>query len=139
MTPGLRKAYFQTAYVVRAPSGVHALRIGGRHPAFDAELEKADAQCWAVVTAWNPGSIPRTAPENAAAQAALLDAVAGLGLVGWPAEGRADSGGWREESVCVLDMDAAAAIAMGRRFGQLAVVVGKLGGPAQLLGVATGA
>jgi hypothetical protein len=116
--------------------GVHALRIGARHQAFDAELEATGAQCWAVVTAWNPGSLPRSAEENAAAQAELLKAVAELGLSSWAAEGKADAGGWREESLCVLELDAARAVALGRRFGQLAVVVGQRFGAAQLLSVA---
>jgi hypothetical protein len=137
VTPGLRKAYLQTAYLVRAPQGVHALRIGAHHPAFDAELAAAGARCWAVVTAWNPGSLPRPAGENAAAQAALAQAIADLGLDVWAAEGKADGGGWREESLCVLDMEAAGAVALGREFGQLAVVVGQLSGAAQLLAVTT--
>ena len=137
MTPGLRKAYLQTAYLVRAPQGVHALRIGEHHPAFDAEVAAAGARCWAVVTAWNPGSLPRPADENAAAQAALAQAISDLGLDAWAAEGKADGGGWREESLCVLDMEAARAVALGRKFGQLAVVVGQLSGAAQLLAVTT--
>jgi Protein of unknown function (DUF3293) len=135
VTPGLRKAYLQTAYVVRAPQGVHALRIGARHPAFDAELDAVGAGCWAVVTAWNPGSLLRSAEENARTQADLLHAIGELGLSGWAAEGKADGGGWREESVCVLGLDAAGAIALGRRFGQLAVVVGQRSSAAQLLAV----
>jgi Protein of unknown function (DUF3293) len=136
VTPGLRKAYLQTAYVVRAPQGVHALRIGSRHPAFDAEVQAAGARQWAVVTAWNPGSLPRPTEENALAQAELLRDVAELGLLAWAAEGKADGGGWREESVCVLAMEPAGAVALGRKFRQLAVVVGQLGEAAQLLAVA---
>jgi len=136
VTPGLRKAYLQTAYVVRAPQGVHALRIGAHHPAFDAELEAVGARCWAVVTAWNPGSLLRGADENARAQGELLRAIAELGLSGWAAEGKADGGGWREESVCILELEPAGAVALGRRFGQLAVVVGQRSGAAQLLTVA---
>ena len=136
VTPGLRKAYFQTAYVVRAPLGVHALRIGVHHPAFDAEVASAAALCWAVVTAWNPASLLRSAEENSLAQADLLGTVSELKLTGWAAEGKADGGGWREESVCVLDLDVAGAVALGRRFGQLAVVVGQLGSAAQLVAVA---
>ena len=136
MTPGLRKAYLQTAHVVRAPQGVHALRIGVQHPAFDLEVETAGAKCWAVLTAWNPGSLPRSAEENAVAQAALTRTIADLGLKVWAAEGKADGGGWREESLCVLDLEAPGAVALGRKFGQLAVVVGQLSGAVQLLGVA---
>jgi hypothetical protein len=136
VTPGLRKTYLQTAYVVRAPQGVHALRIGALHPAFDAELTTAGASCWAFVTGWNPGSRQVDAAQNARAQAELVRVVAGLGLQAWPAEGKADGGGWREESLCVLELEAAAAVAVGRQFGQLAVVVGQLGGAAQLIAVA---
>jgi hypothetical protein len=135
VTPGLRKAYLQTAYLVRAPQGVHALRIGALHAAFDAELQAAGAQCWAVITAWNPGSRLRSTDENASAQRALLRAISEQTLVAWPAEGKADDGGWREESACVLDLELAAAVALGRQFGQLAVVVGQRQGAAQLLAV----
>jgi hypothetical protein len=136
VNPGLRKTYLQTAYLVRAPQGVHALRIGACHPAFDAELSAAGVHCWSFITAWNPGSRPVDAEQNATAQGELVRVIADLGLQAWPAEGRADSGGWREESLCVLELEAAAAVAVGRRFGQLAVVVGELGGAAQLLAVA---
>jgi hypothetical protein len=135
VTPGLRKAYLQTQYVVRAPQGVHSLRIGALHAAFDAELEAAGAQCWAVITAWNPGSRLRPAEENATAQSALLQAICDVGLVAWAAEGKADGGGWREESACILGMEPAAAVALGRKFGQLAVVVGLRNGAPQLLAV----
>lgn len=137
MTPGLRQAYLRTAYVVRAPQGVHALRIGALHPAFDAEVSAAGERCWAVVTAWNPGSLPRGAEENARAQGALLRTVAELGLAVWPGEGKADAGGWREESACVLGLEAASAVALGREFGQIAVIVGQVGGAAQLVSIAT--
>jgi hypothetical protein len=136
LTPGLRKAYLQTTYLVRAPLGVHALRIGALHAAFDEELQTSGARCWAILTAWNPGSRLRPAEENVHAQAVLLQAVADLGLSAWAAEGKADQGGWREESACVLELEAAAAVALGRRFDQLAVVVGVHGGAAQLLSVA---
>jgi hypothetical protein len=136
VTPGLRKAYFQTAYVVRAPQGVHALRIGARHRAFDAELASAGVKCWAFVTAWNPGSLPRSAEENSRAQAELVRTLSELDLRAWPGEGKADAGGWREESLCVLGLEAPSAVALGRRFGQLAVVVGRVGEPAQLLAIA---
>ncbi len=138
MNPGLRKAYLQTAYMVRAPQGVHALRIGASHPAFDVEVTSAGARCWAFMTAWNPGSLPRSAEQNALAQAELLRSLEALAFLSWPAEGKADGGGWREESVCVLDLEAARAVALARRFGQLAVVVGQVGEPARLLTVAVG-
>ena len=122
--------------MVRAPQGVHALRIGARHPAFDMEVRTAGAQDWAFLTGWNPGSLPRSAELNAQAQAELLRVIEELRLVSWPAEGKADGGGWREESVCVLDLDPTRAVAVGRRFGQLAVVVGRVGEAARLLVVA---
>jgi hypothetical protein len=136
VTPGLRKAYLQTAYLVRAPQGVHALRIGALHPAFDAEVAATGARAWAFLTAWNPGSLPRSGEENARAQAELVKVLGELGLVAWPAEGKADGGGWREESVCVLGLDSAGAVALGRRFGQLAVVVGQVGEAVRLLAIA---
>lgn len=132
--PQLVQAYVASLYRVFPPgSAEHVLRIGHRHPAFDARLAGSGSRAWVVVTAWNPGSVPRSEQENAAAQRALSETLERAGLVAWPARGESPGREWAEESLCVLDLDPEQARALARRFGQLAVVHGELGGEATLL------
>lgn len=132
--PQLVQAYLGSLYRVFPPgSAEHVLRIGGRHPAFDARLGESSSRSWVVLTAWNPGSVPRTEQENAAAQRALTQVLEQAGLVVWPARGESPERDWVEESLCVLDLDREQARALARRFGQVAVVQGEVGGEATLV------
>jgi hypothetical protein len=55
------------------------------------------------------------------------------GLAHHPAIGVGDDGSWpAEQSLLVLGIDKAEAVALGRAFEQFAVVVGRRGGPARL-------
>ncbi|HSP19134.1 MAG TPA: DUF3293 domain-containing protein [Myxococcaceae bacterium] len=132
--PGLVQAYVGSRYRVFPPgSPEHVLRIGQRHAAFDARLIESANRSWVVLTAWNPGSVPRSEQENVAAQRVLVEALEGAGLVAWPARGESPGRDWVEESLCVLDLDREQARAMARRFGQVAVVQGHVGGEATLV------
>jgi len=132
--PRLVQAYLGSLYRVFPPgSAEHVLRIGQRHPEFDARIAQSRSRSWVVLTAWNPGSVPRTEEENAAAQHALGAALAQDGRVAWPARGESPAQDWVEESLCVLDLVPEEACALARRFGQVAVVRGELGGEARLV------
>ena len=132
--PRLVQAYVGSLYRVFPPgSAEHVLRIGQRHPAFDACLAEVSSRSWVVLTAWNPGSVPRTEEENAAAQRALTEVLERAGLVVWPARGESPGRDWVEESLCVLDLDREQARALARRFGQVALVHGEVGGEAGLV------
>jgi hypothetical protein len=74
-----------------------------------------------IITAWNPGSRPVTATENAQRQGALEAALAAEGLRWLPAVGRSPDGTWQEESMAIRDLPRADAVALGRRFGQRAI------------------
>jgi hypothetical protein len=74
-----------------------------------------------VITAWNPGSRPATLAANAERQAALAAALAEGRLRWLPAVGRSPDGAWREESMAIRNLTRAAAVALGRRFGQRAI------------------
>ncbi|MGZ6134789.1 MAG: DUF3293 domain-containing protein [Myxococcaceae bacterium] len=132
--PRLVQAYVGSLYRVFPPgSAEFVLRIGHRHPAFDACLGEASRRSWVVLTAWNPGSVPRTEEENVAAQSALTEVFERAGLVVWPARGESPERDWVEESLCVLDLDREQARSLARSFGQVAVVQGEVGGEARLL------
>lgn len=98
------------------------LRVGEPNARLDALLDQMRAASAAFVTAANPGSRPRSKEENAAALAELDREVAASGHDSCPAEGREPDGTWREPSRLVLGIERAAAEALGRRFGQNAIV-----------------
>ncbi len=65
---------------------------------------------------------------------ALLAEVRQRGLTVHPGLGSGDAGDWPpEESLLVLGLDEAAAVALGHRFGQRAIVVGTRGTAARLV------
>jgi hypothetical protein len=141
MTPSraaLRAAYEATSYRVHAsPVGAFTIRCGVVSPALDALLAAAATDTWAFVTAANPGSRRLDDAENGRRHAALVAEVRRRGLDCHGGAGHGDDGAWpAEESVLVPGLDEAAAVALGRAFGQFAVVVGERGRPARLAWVA---
>lgn len=132
--PGLVEAYVRSVYRVFPPGSPElVLHVGQRHPALDARLTESSSRSWVLITAWNPGSIPRPEQENAAAQRTLAETLERAGLLAWPARGESPGREWAEESLCVLDLDVVEARALCRRFGQVAVVQGAVGGEARLV------
>lgn len=84
-----------------------------------------DGETWALVTAWNPAGQPQGEAENRAAATeldrALLDA-------GHPAQHVINgSGPWEEEARLIPGQDLRGAAALGRQFGQRAVLWGQGG------------
>jgi hypothetical protein len=128
----LEQAYLRTRYVVDHPCGEIVLRIGRRSARLDALLCEAHCDSWAFVSACNPASRRLSAAENAARHAALLAQVKGLGKPVFSGRGEADDGDWCEPSILVVGMAEAGAVALGRAFGQNAVVVGRAGAAAEL-------
>jgi hypothetical protein len=134
----LWSAYEATAYRVHgSPVGAFTIRCGEASPPLDALLAAAGTDTWAFVTAANPGSQRLDDADNRRRHAALVEEVRRRGLVFHAGAGVGDDGAWpAEESVLVTGLDEAAALALGRAFDQLAVVVGERGGPARLAWIA---
>ena len=129
----LLQAYRNTRYCVQLPSGEIVLRVGKHLPAVDALLHAHGLRTWVFITADNPGSI-RDEPGNPVRRALLRDQVQELGLPWFIGRGVGNEPGWpAEESLLILGLDAEEAIALGRQFGQLALLAGELGGPARLV------
>ncbi len=128
----LLAAFEKTAYTAALPEGMIELRIGEPAPVLDALLREREHRCWAYVTAYNPGST-RDDAANPARHARLLAEVEKRGRPWFP--GRAIAAGdWpAEESLLILGLEQNEAQALGRAYGQLAVVVGELGGAPLLL------
>ena len=111
------------------PQGTVVLRHGEPAPAVDALLEPA-APGWAFLTAWNPGSRRLSRPENERRQQALVRELSGRYRL-FHGQGVGDD--WPAElSVLALGIPHGEALARGRAWGQLAVVLGNRGEPARV-------
>jgi hypothetical protein len=128
----LDAAYRATTYTADTPEGEIAIRIDESNARLDRLLVARSVTSWAYVTAYNPASIPTVTSENEARQRKLRTEVAGSGHVFFEGEGIGDS--WPAElSLLILGITDEDAVALGRRFGQLAIVVGELGKLPKLL------
>jgi hypothetical protein len=89
---------------------------------------------WAYITAFNPGSRRLKDDENHARQRELESGLRQLGYPMFPGEGIGDDGTWPPEpSILTLCIEREAAVGLGRRFRQLAIVCGELDGLAELV------
>jgi hypothetical protein len=131
----LRDIYMKTTYCVETgPGEIIRLRIGQKSAALDELLRRCNAACWAFITAWNPGSMALAPLENERRQeemAAVLQCQAYRTL---PGEGVGETPDWiPERSLLVLGIEREAALAIGRQFGQVAIVWGHRGSVPELL------
>jgi Protein of unknown function (DUF3293) len=128
----LERVYRETAYCVDHPAGNFCIRIGEPCAPLEVLLREHDATAWAFVTACNPRSRLLSSAENAARHAQLLAHVRALRLTAFAGRGRADRGGWLEESLLIVGIEDSAALTLGSAFGQNAVVCANAGGVARL-------
>ena len=119
----LRAHYLAADYVVGGEDGF-VLKVGCASAALRA-LHRAHGVSGSVfLTACNPGSRRRSAWQNDLAQRRLVSRIRLRGYVGLLGLGIDPAGAWPpEESVLVLGMPAAEALALARRFGQNALLV----------------
>jgi len=118
----LHAAYRGADYVVLSKPEL-VLRIGEPSSRLDNLLEQSGAATAAFVTAANPNSEARSAKENAPAIAALDEMVKAAGYPRHRAEGRDPAGRWpAEPGLLVVGIYLANAEALGRLFGQNAIV-----------------
>jgi hypothetical protein len=134
--PDLDAAYRATDYRVEdAPNGPFVIRIG------ETSIEVAELltdECefdWAYLTACNPGSERLADDENARRTQELRDRLRCRWHHVFDGVSVGRDGGWREPSFLVLGMTEDQAIEVARRFGQNAVVVGRMAEPARLVWV----
>jgi hypothetical protein len=114
----LLAAYQATAWSMSAPGGTAWVRSGTPAP---AALRPS-----AIVSAYNPASQPQSIDQNRLADEALLARIHALGLVHWRAlahaSGNDDPSAWDEPGWCIPGGVREAAVALGRDFGQNAIV-----------------
>ncbi len=130
----LEAAYRATSYLVDGPAGRFAIRVGAVSPDADALAAAHHAHTWAFVTAYNPGSVAAPPEDNRARQDELDSAVTAAGFPYYHGEGKGDDDGWPPEpSLLILGVGEDDAAALGRRFGQAALVFGERGEAARLV------
>ena len=130
--PALIAAYENADYVVFADPEL-VLRIGEPSARLDALLEEEGANTAAFVTAANPRSKPRPSADNAAGLDALDKLIAAAGYPWRAGEGREPDGSWIEPSRLVIGIYRENAEALGRLFGQNAIVFLEKGAAPELL------
>ena len=133
ISPSLLAAYENADYVVFAEEGELVLKIGEPSRRLDALLEAEGAATAAFVTAANPRSAPRSPEENAAALATLDQLIAAARYPWRAGEGREPEGTWVEPSRLVIGIYRDNAQALGRIFGQNAIVFIEKGGAPELV------
>lgn len=127
-------AYRRTTYAVQTGDGEIRIHPGRRSPELDTLLDQRHVDQWAYITAYNPGSRLLSEPDNIRRRQSLVDAVRGRGLTFFEGASVLDAAAWPPEpSLLILGIPLADARALGRKFGQLAIVAGRLGEPAQLV------
>jgi hypothetical protein len=139
----LAAAYAATCYRVYLPGGALDLRVGVAQPQLAAWLAAHGAGCFAVLTAYNPGSrlsaqtTAQAAADNAERQATLVGELLEGNYDVFCAENIADDGNWPvEESVFVPDLERLDALALAADYGQNAILWGAVRGVPELAWVA---
>jgi hypothetical protein len=126
----LIEAYNCTEYHVSGTEII--LKIGEHSQMLDVLLNQYHQQDWAFITACNPGSDPLPEEENNLRHEQLKIA---LGLYSFfEGMGVGENPPWKpERSLLVIGINRAKALEIGNRFGQNAIVAGRIYLPAELL------
>ncbi|MEO8195683.1 MAG: DUF3293 domain-containing protein [Thermoanaerobaculia bacterium] len=130
----LLAAYARAVYRVDAAPEPIFLRVGEASPELERWLAARGARRFAFLSAANPGSVALADDENRRRHQRLLARLQGCGLPAIAGESYEAAGlGWREASLLVVGLERAAAIALARELGQVALLVGEAGGPVELV------
>lgn len=124
----LHQTYLDTTYWLHAPEQSFGLRIGERLPDFEAWLQHAGIQTWAMVTAANPRSQELSVEENEQRNSQMRDFLRAQGFSNlYAAEGKPDQGEWQPEpGFFIPNISLAQALAVAASFEQNAIVFGSL-------------
>lgn len=133
-TSELEAAYRATTYRVFLPGGVCDLRVGQASEPLRCWLETAGCTQFAVITAYNPGSVMADDGVNSERQAALECDLLEGNYEPFAAENLPDaSDAPQEESCFVPGLTMEDACALAADYGQNAVISGGLDGVPHLI------
>jgi hypothetical protein len=131
--PRLLAAFTIADYEIQAPHPF-TLHVGEASAALMALHRLFRVDTSVVITACNPGSERRDAQANALAHRQLMGDASEHGWLHVPSISRDPRGEWPDEhGLLLLGADEAAALELGRRLGQAAVLFNGAGHPPRLL------
>lgn len=133
LPPGTVDAYLATRFLVNTGSQIIEVRAGQHSGALDDWLNAQNAESWAFITPWNPRSVELSPQENMQREATLQGELGREALNWVPGEGVSEDGHWREPSVLITDVTCQWAEALGTRYEQNAIVVGRRHSPAAIV------
>lgn len=132
----LAKAYWEADYLLEAldlkSKKNWVFRFGASSPALERELAKFEVQRFAIVTAFNPGSVVLPLEENLLRHEHLRKRLTPHCRLLRNSTGQNPKGEWQELGFWVLDIDLELAADIGLEFGQHAIVCWQTGGKAEL-------
>ncbi len=129
-SPDLLQAYLNTKYCVTDPPLI--IRISHLHQDLDKLLDLHKCTDWAYITAYNPTSIILSDNENMTRHQMLADDL--KEYLCFEGYGVGEDPKWKPEiSFLVLGINLDAAKALGNKYGQNAIVAGKIGEVAELI------
>lgn len=121
----LDAAYRATTYRVFLPGGVMDLRVGQTNKTLSSWLEKAGGLNFAIISAYNPGSLCLDAAQNSERQSQLECDLLEGNYEPYAGENIPDeASGPLEETCFVVDIALEDACALAEDFGQKAIVYG---------------
>jgi hypothetical protein len=130
----LQIAYQEAIYEVYLGKETIKLFIDKHNLVLDRLLKTYDCYTWALITAHNPYSQCLSALENQQRHQSLIEFVPALNLTIFDAVGKAKNSAWTpEQSILIVGIKLAEAIALGQQFQQNAIVYGELGQSTQLI------
>ena len=133
LTPELIAAYEKADYVVFGDPEV-VLHVGEKNPRLDYLVGWLGRKTAAFVTAVNPRGSVLPERDNRRAMEALRGSQFEPGTTVMPGEARDPDGAWPvEPSLLIVGISRADAEALGRRFGQNAIVFVEKGQAAELV------
>ena len=133
----LTEAYQQTLYKVFYEDQTIVLRVGTPSAELTQLLQKLQYTTWALITAFNPHSQILGRDENAKRNYLLTSAVEKREFSFLRAAGYDPTGKWLpEESLLILDITQAEAVALGKTFQQNAILYGEVGVAPTLIWIA---
>jgi hypothetical protein len=120
--------------IADTPRAELRLRVDEFHPDLDALLCEHGTEQWAYITAWNPASEPLAEEENQTRQSKLEQELSAAGYSLFQGEGKPDEDDWDpEQSVLVAGISRQEAVRYGVKYGQNAIVCGRIGEAAELV------
>ena len=129
----LEASFRATTYRIDANGLRFDLRIDETSPLFCEFLRRHAVEHWALITAYNPGTLYSDA-ENARFHTVFLARLSDIGCTFFPASNVADGGVWpTEPGVFLLHVDEPKARALALEFSQQAFVYGEADGVARLI------